>query len=164
MSLAHPNAERIAQAYLSNRDAEIVARCGYGKEGVVFKSSRATAVKVHSSFITFQNEYLAYSRLAEARTETILGFRVPRPINANADYKIIEMGIVEPPYLLDFGTSATDHKPDFSPEVWEEWWERVQESFEDRFPVAEAVFHHLKSNLNIWHLDLRPSNLRFADE
>lgn len=164
MSLAHPDAERIAQQYLSSLDAEIVARCGYGKEGVVFKSSRGTAVKVHSSSITFQNEYLAYRRLAETGTQVVLGFRVPRPIQANAGLKVIEMGIVEPPYLLDFGTSATDYKPDFSPEVWEEWWGRVQENFEDRFPVAEAVFNHLKRKLNIWHLDLRPSNLRFVDD
>jgi hypothetical protein len=76
---------------------------------------------------------------------------------------VIEIGIVEPPFLLDFGTSSTDIEPDFSPEVWADWWERVQDNFEDRFAEAEAVFHHLKRRLNIWHLDLRPSNLRFAD-
>ena len=164
MSLAHPDAERIAQQYLSSRDAEVVARCGYGKEGVVFKSSRGTAVKVHSSSITFRNEFLVYRRLAETKTEVVLGFSVPRPINADEGLQVIEMGIVEPPYLLDFGTSAIDIEPDFSPEVWEDWWARVQDYFEDRFPQAEAVFQYLKRNLSIWHLDLRPSNLRFADD
>ena len=73
------------------------------------------------------------------------------------------MGIVEPPFLLDFGTSATDIEPDFSPEVWKDWWIRVEESFEERFPEAEAVFYYLKRHLRIWHLDLRPSNLRFVE-
>lgn len=74
------------------------------------------------------------------------------------------MGIVEPPFLIDFGSSATDFEPDFSPEVWAKWWEDVEEWFESRFPEAEAVFHHLRDHLGIWHLDLRPSNLRFLDE
>ncbi|MBX2850826.1 MAG: hypothetical protein KTR15_03660 [Phycisphaeraceae bacterium] len=164
MSLAHPNAEQIAQQYLSSRDAEVVDRCGYGKEGVVFKSSRGTAVKVHSSPDTFRNEYLAYRRLAETKTEVVRGFSVPRPINANGELQIIEMGIVEPPFLLDFGTSLTDIKPDFTAEVWEDWWGRVQENFEEHFAEAEAVFYYLQRKLNIWHLDLRPSNLRFAGE
>ena len=131
---------------------------------VVFKSSRGTAVKVHSSLITFTNEFQAYRRLAETNTQSVRGFRVPKPINANIDLQVIEMGIVQPPYLLDFGTSSTDMKPDFTPEVWEEWWARVEEQFENRFPEAEAVFYHLKRKLNIWHLDLRPSNLCFVDD
>ncbi len=129
----------------------------------MFKSSRGTAVKVHSSRITFRNEYLAYRRLAEQGVELVHGFRVPRPINANAGLQIIEMGIVEPPFLLDFGTSSTDVEPDFTPEVWEDWWARVEDSFEERFVEAEAVFYHLKRQLKIWHLDLRPSNLRFVE-
>ena len=162
MSLAHPDAERVAREYLSSRDAEVVASCGCGKEGIVFKSSRGTAVKVHSSLITFKKEYLAYRRLAETNTEVVLGFSVPRPINANAGLKVIEMGIVEPPFLLDFGSSAVDIEPDYTPEVWQEWWGKLQEDFEDRFHEAEAVFFYLKRHLSIWHLDLSTNNLQFA--
>lgn len=74
------------------------------------------------------------------------------------------MGIVEPPYLLDFGTSSTDVKPDFEPEVWATWWETVEENFGEHFREAETVFYYLKDRLNIWHLDLRPSNLCFLPE
>lgn len=164
MSLAHPDAERIATLYLSMRDAEIVARCGYGKEGVVFKSSRGTAVKVHSTLVTFKKEYLAYQRLAEAKAEVVLGFSVPRPINADADLKVIEMGIVEPPFILDFGSSAVDIEPDYTPEQWQEWWLKLEHDFEDRFPQAEAVFYYLKRHFNIWHLDLSTNNLQFSRE
>lgn len=94
----------------------------------------------------------------------IRGFRVPKLINVDAKLCIIEMGIVEPPCVLDFGSSSTDFEPDFTPEVWQDWWERVEDWFEDRFPEAEAVFLDLRNNLGIWHLDLRPSNLQFGSE
>ena len=100
-------------------------------------------------------------RVAETSTRSVRGFRVPKPINAHWGFKVIEMGIVEPPYLLDFGTSSTDLKPDFEQEVWQTWWETVAENFGERFPDAESVYCHLRDQLRIWHLDLRPSNLCF---
>lgn len=162
MSLAHPDAERVAQLYLEQRGATIQAQCGFGKEGVVFKSSHGTAVKVHSGKRSFLNEYYAYQRLSDTQTYRVRGFRVPKLINTDQRLRIIEMGIVEPPCLLDFGSSSTDFEPDFTPEVWDDWWAKLEAWFEDRFPEAEAVFYHLKDNLGIWHLDLRPSNLQFV--
>lgn len=162
MSLAHPDAERVAQLYLDRRGATILARCGYGKEGVVFKSSHGTAVKVHSAEQTFWNEYYAYQRLTETETVRVRGFRVPKLINTDKKLRVIEMGIVEPPCLLDFGTSSTDHEPDFEQEAWDTWWEKLQEDFGDRFPEAEAVFYFLRNYLNVWHLDLSTNNLQFA--
>lgn len=75
---------------------------------------------------------------------------------------IIEMSIVFPPWVLDFAKSTLDVKPDFSPEVWHLWWEKIREDFEDDWPEAEALYYTFEKRYGIYHLDLSPRNVNLV--
>jgi len=75
---------------------------------------------------------------------------------------IIEMSIVYPHWVLDFVKSTLDVKPDFSPEVWDHWWEKIREEFGDDWPDAEALYYTFEKRYGIYHLDLSPRNVHFG--
>ncbi len=56
---------------------------------------------------------------------------------------VIEMSIVQPPFLLDFAQTTLDRPRDFSEDVINDWWTRVAEMFGDRFADAREVFQAL---------------------
>ena len=73
---------------------------------------------------------------------------------------MIEMGIVKPPFLLDFAGAYLDRPPDFPPEVIEEWREQKVEQFGDRWPEVEAVLEFLRTRLGIHLTDIHPGNIK----
>ena len=79
---------------------------------------------------------------------SVQGFSVPRLIAYNAHLRVIEMSIVEPPFILDFAQSKLDTPPDF-PEGLEERWERIASDFGDRLAIVQAIFQELASRYGI---------------
>jgi hypothetical protein len=75
---------------------------------------------------------------------------------------VIEMTIVQPPFLLDFAQSQLDRPPDF-PEGLDEWWERIAPDFGDKLPVVQDVFYRLASKYGIYYYDLAPRNINFGE-
>ena len=73
------------------------------------------------------------------------------------------MDIVSPPYLLDFGKSYLDRKPDFSPEVWQQWQQDHEEMWEGRWKIVRRLVWQLE-RYGIYHVDPRPGNVRFGEE
>src|SRR5688572_24463552 len=90
----------------------IVRQLGAGVHGSVFASSCQTAIKVHELLAAYQREKLAYIRLREHRVEEVNGFGVPQLIEADDELLILEMTIVAPPFVLDFGGAYLDGKPE----------------------------------------------------
>jgi len=122
-------------------------------------TSRATAVKLHAKPHTFEREMAAYRRLAEQRVESIGGFAVPQLLGGDEAARVIEISIVQPPYLLDFAGSYLDAPPDFPDEVWSDWRERRAEEFGDDWPVALNLYETLADRYGIFFLDLSPRNV-----
>ena len=137
---------------------------GSGAEGFVFASPSSTAIKVFTHREKFEHELAAYERLLEHDVIDVLGFAVPRLVGSDANLLVIEMTIVQPPFILDFAQSTIDEPHDFAEDVMEEWWERVAEQFGDRFQIVQELFFELQQKHGIYYFDLAPRNIHFREE
>jgi hypothetical protein len=153
-------AEQTAKLYIAKD--QLLKELGSGADGFVFPTAIATAIKVFSHKEMFDRELAAYKRLQRHKVISVAGFAVPRLINSHSRLLVIEMTMVEPPFLLDFAQSEIDKEPDF-PEGLEEWWVRVEELFGDRFSIVQSAFYELQ-RYGIYYYDLAPRNVHFADD
>lgn len=158
----HPDAEQAAKAYLGVVD--LGEPLGSGLDGVVYSTSRSTAIKVYSNPSKFERELAIYRRLRSHDVSQIQGFNVPQLINFNVELKVIEMSVVRPPYVLDFAKSSLDDQPDYPADVWGEWRRRIRREFEDRWPVAISIYEELRWKYGIYHEDISPRNVNFGED
>src|SRR3954452_17274761 len=93
-------AEATARAYIGV--GQLFKEIGEGAEGLVFPSPSATAVKVFTYPEKFHRELAAYRRLLTHNVTDVNGFAVPKLIASNSKLLVIEMTIVEAPFILDF--------------------------------------------------------------
>ncbi len=70
---------------------------GVGQEGIVWKTNRETAVKVFDRIGNFDREVHCYLKLKERDIDEIAGFTVPRLIDFDSEFLVVEMSIVSPP-------------------------------------------------------------------
>ena len=141
----------------------IDATLGAGIDGIVYSTSRATAVKVHGQLTGFEKELAVYQRLAQHKVTHVEGFAVPELLGYDPGWRVIEMSIVRPPYILDFASSFVDAVPDFPPEHWEHWQQQRAGEFGDDWPTALRLYATLRRRWGIYHLDLSPRNVNFGD-
>lgn len=160
MDARRQRAEEIARRYIGVD--HLLKDLGSGAEGFVFPSPHATAVKVFTYPEKFERELAAYQRLRERGVSEILGFAVPRLVAYSRDLLVIEMTIVQPPFILDFAESRLDVPLDF-PEGEDEWWERVAALFGERFPIVRDLYGALVARCGIYYYDLAPRNIHFGD-
>jgi hypothetical protein len=139
---------------------DLSRKLGYGTDGIVWRTNRNTAIKAFERRATYETEKRCYLRLQERHVTEILGFTVPQLEGFDDELLIVEMTIVFPPFLLDFGKAYIDKKPDYSEEVMAEDEEFRQELFEDNWPTVELVLSRLES-LGIYYVDARPGNITF---
>jgi hypothetical protein len=104
---------------------------GAGIDGRVWPSDRDTAAKTFERQHNYLLERECYQRLQVAGVTDLRGFAVPELVDFDDNLLIIEMMIVSPPFLLDFGKVHLDRRPEFSAETLAEWRESMQELFED---------------------------------
>ena len=141
----------------------IGAILGAGIDGIVYSTSRATAVKVHQNSQKYQKELHAYQRLASHRVRAVASLAVPALIAFSSSDLVIEISIVRPPYLLDFASCDLDQPADdFTEEVWEQWRRDRREEFGANWPAALAVARELERRYGIYYRDLSPRNLDFT--
>jgi hypothetical protein len=160
MNNPRDRAEAIARRYTGID--QLLKDLGSGAEGYVFASPSATAIKVFTHHEKFDRELAAYQRLLEHDVIDVLGFAVPRLVHFDANLLVIEMTMVQPPFLLDFAQSVLDMPLDF-PEGLDEWWERIEPDFGDRFPIVQQLFYELQHKYGIYYYDLAPRNVNFGD-
>jgi len=161
--------EAVARRYASlNRLAIEPPSLGGGIHGLVFFVRGAdvpggAAIKVfyHEEF--FRRELLVYERLREAGVQQVCGLAVPQLIRADGDLLVLEMTVVERPYLLDFAGAYLDETaPHFDDAVWETWEADKQEKFGERWPEVKAVLAALE-DYGIQMLDVNPGNVAVGD-
>lgn len=158
-----------AQDYAHSKRIVIVGtqKLGHGSDGAVWRTTRPSAVKVFRGDGAFHVELECYRRLAEAGVNRIGRFKAPVLMDFDQQLLVIEMEIVTPPYLLDFGKVYLDGPPT---DVYDErqmaaaiaeWRDR----FGRHWPEVAFVLEFLKK-FGIWYFDPRPSNidLRLDDE
>lgn len=153
---------RRANEYTRLRGLRLEQELGSGKDGTVWATDRATAVKVFASRHTYDRELAAYRRLAEQGVSDVLGHHVPHLLRFDKGTLVIEMTIVRPPFLLDFASAWLDESPGFSDEVIEEWREQMLEVFAERWPHVASVLAELE-RYGIHLTDIHPGNIKFTE-
>ena len=120
-----------------------------------------TAVKSHDRWRTYCMERDIYLRFKERGVRSIRGHSVPRLIDYEDSLCVIEMTIVEPPYLIDFAKATIDNAPQFPPGVYEDWLLRKSKDFGKNWPTVSAIMHDLVSLHGVYLTDLNPNNIAF---
>ncbi|MCI0363169.1 MAG: hypothetical protein L0Y44_13660 [Phycisphaerales bacterium] len=93
----------------------------------------------------------------------VLSHNVPQIVDADDSLLVLEMTIVQPPFLLDFGGADLDYRVDFPPEIIEEWHEEKREEFGANWPAVQRVLAKMES-MGIYIRDIHPGNIKFGDE
>jgi len=155
-------ANAVTYATLCKISLNLQTPLGYGNDGTVWRSSRHSAVKAFELRTKYERERNCYQRLRRHNVKSLHGLAVPQLMGHNDELFIVEMHLVTPPYLLDFGKAHLDSKPDFPAETMEEWEQEGQENFGQRWTDVKIVLWHLQQ-LGIYYYDAKPGNINFGD-
>lgn len=155
------NAKRYAEA--RSLTVDFHNPLGHGTDGSVWKTSAKSAIKVLARWKNYLAERGCYQRLRERGVTQIQGLAVPRLIDFDDAPQVVEMDIVAPPYLLDFGKAYLDEPSPHTPEAVEEWRAMLAELFEADTPRVLRILRTLK-RYGIDYADARPANIRLRAE
>ena len=139
--------ETRAQEYASKHSLKLTKRLGHGEDGTVWSTDAKTAVKSHRRSKNSRMELGCYQRLEEHAIREILGLAVPQLQGFDDDLWVLEIAIVEPPRILDFGKAYLDSHPEHSPEVLEETEQKYSEIWGEKWPTVAAVMWKLERPL-----------------
>jgi hypothetical protein len=153
--------------FAAKHQLEIGQRLGFGIHGTVYQArelgtKRWTAIKVHYELEHYLREFEVYVRLDEHGVDQVCGFWVPQLLRADEDLRILQMTIVERPFVLDFAGAYVDFKPHFSEEIWAEWEAQKREQYGEKWPVVCKVLEALEE-MDIYMIDVSPTNIAFRD-
>ncbi len=154
--------EQRAQTFAARQGfaLDLTRKLGFGSDGTVWRTSLGTAIKVFERLRPYGAEKACYQRLRDLNITEILGFTVPQLESFDDELAVIEMTIVTPPYLLDFGKTYLDRAPDYSPEVIADDEAFRRELFDDDWPTVEQILDRLEA-IGIYYVDARPGNITF---
>ncbi len=152
-----------AESYAKNNRRRIIrkARLGGGTDGEVWRSTRPSAIKVVLNARNYRDELESYQRLKAADIHRLCGFNVPRLFGWNDKLQVIEMSIVKPPYLLDFGKVYFDAPPT---EVYDQERLKIADAeakgnFGSNWPIVSQLLYALQERVGIWYVDPKPANI-----
>jgi hypothetical protein len=97
-----------------------------------------------------------------ARIWVVRGFNVPQLLDYDSDLLVLELTVVQQPFVLDFAEVRLDFPMEFPDDVWTHWREEKQEQFGERWTVVERVLGEFEA-LDIYLLDVSPRNIAFRD-
>jgi len=135
---------------------------GRGLQGMVFSSNHQSAIKVHAEKAGYLRELQAYSRLAQHDVREVRGLTIPKLRAFDEPLHIIEMSLVKPPFIVDFGGAYLDAPPSHAtdPEVRARWMAERHEKFERHFISVNAILAELETRYGIYLTDVHPGNIR----
>ena len=121
-----------AKEYCNHKGLRVVKkdRIGFGTDGSVWRSNRETAVKACYREDNYRNEIKCYEIFKNRGISKINGLSIPILEGSDSEGRVIEMTIVEPPYLLDFGKVYVDEPPPYRLYEMPSWHEKIREEFE----------------------------------
>ena len=156
-----------ARLYASAHQLEIAETLGSGKDGIILVAKNKgkageSAVKVLKENEAYLREKRVYERLRATGVRSVMGFNVPQLLGCADDLQVIEMTIVQRPFVLDFAGAHLDTRPEFAAEIWSDWEIEKREQFEARWPTVEKILAAFEAR-GIYLLDVSPSNIAFID-
>lgn len=147
-----------AKAYASRHGLVIQRKLGAGVDGIVLSTTRRSAVKALLRPENYRNERDAYLRLWDRGVDLLAGFHVPKLINFDDELLVVEMEIVDPPFVVDFAGAYIDRRPPFTEEELEVWMQDRSELFEEDWPRVRQLLFALRG-LGIFMNDVKPGNI-----
>ena len=155
----HSELEARVLLYAQRRQLAILTEpLGGGTDGTVWKTADKTAVKILRKREVYATEKECYLRFLRANTSQICGFVVPQLVDYADDLLAIEMTIVEPPRILDFGKVALDHAGDFSEQTMTDWYAMQEELWGSYWPQVRRLLVSLRA-MGIYYADPNPYNI-----
>jgi hypothetical protein len=156
--------ERIRQ-YAARTGRVLDEELGTGVQGTVHTIRRrgeifAAAVKAHSNDLNYARERDVYLQLKEFNTTQICGCDVPWLWNHDDELLILEMTIVQRPFILDFGGAYLMYPPDFSDDILADEDRKRRELYGDDYPRVMTILRALEQ-LDIYMIDVHPGNISF---
>ncbi|MDX1946784.1 MAG: hypothetical protein SFU86_15390 [Pirellulaceae bacterium] len=110
---------------------------------------------------TYLRERECYRRLLTHDVVKLAQFRVPELVDFDNSLWVVEMTLVTPPCILDFGKAYVDYPPDYSTKTLAEAEEAERELFSDEEWRQVRLVRAALLNLGIHYFDARPSNIMF---
>lgn len=160
------DAKDVAEKYAAKKSMAVDFEnlLGYGTDGTVFVSGRNSAIKVFPRSQSYSRELRAYQRLKERSVRYVDGLAVPMLIDFDDELLIVEMDIVQPPYLLDFGKAYTDEPTPFDEEQLAAYQVSLRDFFrKDDLPRVRKIYRIL-AGMGIIYLDAKPQNIRLRSD
>jgi hypothetical protein len=161
MSEVLRNVESRAREIASNWGTLLDSLLGHGIDGNVWQTTRQSALKVFNRTDTYQRERDCYRRLMSHEVKQLVSFAVPQLLDYDDRFLAIEMTIVSPPCVLDFGKAYVDVPPDYSAEALAEAEAAERELFTDEQWKQVRLVRASLLNYGIYYYDARPSNIMF---
>ncbi len=151
------------EAYGKSADIliDLLHPLGFGEDGKVWPTNRMSAVKAFYRTKNFHNELRCYTRLIDLEIHEISGFAVPTLLGFSSKYRVIELSIVSPPHILDFGKAYIDKPPDYDPLALKDSLEAFREAYESEAEweqILQAVA--ILKSFGIFYYDLKPGNIK----
>lgn len=147
-----------AKNYCRRRNLDIVKELGWGQDGVVFSTNRRTTFKSFRHKPQYKTERAVYQRLHEHGVTKAAGFTVPDLIDIHDELLVIEMLVVQPPYVIDFSSPYLEEPPDFPEDLMAEEYERRRELFGDNWPRVASLMSEFRA-IGIYLADVNPRNI-----
>ena len=152
-----------AESYVSRLGYMLVQQLGRGLQGMVFESTNPSAIKVHADRAGYARERDAYGRLAQFEVQKVRGLIVPTMRAFDDGLLLIEMTLVSPPFILDFGGAYLDkpasHATD--PEMRARWMMERKDNLGEREGLVNSILADFESLYGIYLTDVHPGNIRF---
>jgi hypothetical protein len=151
------------QSYLERRGISVTGTLGSGKDGYVWRTSRQTALKVHGQIESYRAERNAYIRFQALEIEEVGGFAIPVLRDFDDQLFAIEMGIVAPPYIVDFASAHLDNPPEFIEDQGHTLHDMIRERFDERADEVIALYEDLIASAGIHLSDFHRHNIKFLE-
>jgi hypothetical protein len=161
-----PELERRAKIYAARKSIEVDfdEPVGDGTDGNVWFTNRNSAIKVLNAEDNYLRERNCYQRLIKHGVEKIDGLAVPRLVDFDDELFVVEMEVVEPPYLLDFGKAYLDDSSPFPQEELAAYFASLGNFFRVAdLPRVRRVCGILR-RYGIEYLDAKPQNIRLRSD
>lgn len=150
-----------ADEYVRRRGLSRLDLLGSGKDGVVWRTTRPSALKVHRYVESYLVERNSYIRLRDRSITNVSGLTIPGLIDYDDERFTIEMSIVFPPFIVDFASARFDQVPDLIEDEGHTLIDLIRQRFEDRAQDVIAICDELALRAGIYLTDLNPHNLKF---
>jgi hypothetical protein len=152
--------ERRARLYTDERRRTILKKLGNGTDGSVWQTNRSTAVKACEDWLRYSTERDCYWHLTEKGVFSICGYAIPRLLGTSDEHLVIEIEVVSPPCILDFGKASLHQLPSYySQQTLVDLYEERAPLFDDEWPTVKSILMRLRG-YGVYHLDPRPHNIQ----